>query len=416
MLGKGNIMNTQLMNVLRNSYYNSEYYRELYNNNCLELDDLMKDETFDKIPILTRENLMKNFERILCSDYKYLKRKQLFSIQTSGSTGCFVNVLWEPREYMSSNLALWRKRKQWYGITPSHNKCSFVSGTIVGSTITGNNHSLIWRKNNVLELSVLNMSDQILMDFYKEICDFKPHWIYTSQSALLIFMDFCKRNNFYNFESLKYIELATEQVLPSTYRYIKEFFKVPTAVMYGSKEVNGIALSCPHGNLLHVLEDNVYVEQTKDNKILVTSLKNTVFPIIRYELGDLVNIVEKACDCGEGNIIIDSIKGRERELNYVTKNGITTSSIVNCIYVVNARLDYPFIQYKMLETENRIIIQLVLKSNFKNWKTSIEKEMKTCFQNFGLPDAMISIEFYDKPLNLNGKTGKLRLLEEIDYA
>ena len=416
-MGRGNRMNRQLSKVLETSYNNSQFYNELYKKKNLSISDLSSVENFERIPILTRSALVDNFEKILCSEYKYLKRKQLYLIQTSGSTGNFVDVLWEPREYMSSNLSLWRKRNQWYGITPKHKKCEFVSGTIVGATITGNNNSLIWCKNNTLELSVLNMGDTVLEKYYDAICNFKPDWIYTSQSALLLFIEFCKRRKYNNFKYLKYIELATEQVLPSTYTYIKDFFNVPISIMYGSKEVNGIALTCPKDNMLHILEDNVYVEQTIDNKILVTSLKNTVFPIIRYELGDMIKLSNKKCNCGEDGTIIEEIKGRERVLKYVTQNGVTTSSIVDCIYVVNARLDYPFIQYKLKETNNNLIIQLVLKQRFENWKESIQNEITNCFKNFGLPYDMILIEFYNKPLNIDSTTGKLSLLErKTDYV
>lgn len=407
-------MNRQLMNVLEASYNDSQYYYEMYKKNGLSLNDILNDENFERIPILTRGALVDNFEKIVRTDYKYLKRKQLYLIQTSGSSGNFVDVLWEPREYMSSNLSLWRKRNQWYGITPKHKKCAFVSGTTVGSTVTGNNHSLIWCKNNTLELSVLNMSDTSLEKYYNVICDFKPDWIYAPQSALLLFIEFCTRKKYNNFDYLKYIELATEQVLPSTYKYIKDFFNVPTSIMYGSKEVNGIALSCPKENMLHILEDNVYVEQTVDNRILVTSLKNTIFPIIRYELGDIINLSNRKCKCGEKSVIIESIKGRERTLSYVTKNGLTISSIINCIYVVNARLDSPFIQYKLIESKENITIQLVLKQSFLNWKTSIFDEIEKCFKNFGLPCDMIRIEFHDKPLNMDETTGKLCLLERGD--
>lgn len=407
-------MNDLLKNVLISSYKNSEYYYDLYKKNNLSLEDLLTDENFKKIPILTRSTVVNEFEKILHKDYKYLKRKQLYLIQTSGSSGNFVDVLWEPREYLNSNLSLWRKRNQWYGISPKHKKCSFVSGTTIGSTITGNNNNLISMDRNTLDLSVLNLSDDTMEKYYHAINSFKPDWIYTPQSALMLFIEFCIKKGYRDFDYLKYIELATEQVLPSTYQYIKNFFNVPISIMYGSKEVNAIAISCPERNSLHILDDNVYVEQTPDNRILVTSLKNTVFPIIRYDLGDIVRLSNRRCKCNNVDIIIDEIKGRQRTLNYVTQNGITTSAVINCIFVVNARLDDPFVQYKLIETPDKIIIRLVLKHAFSNWKESIKDELINCLKNYGITCDMVLIEFYDKPFSMDENTGKLKLLERVN--
>ncbi len=404
------MMDRQLVNILESAYKASEYYRDLFNSVGLSLNDLTDISNFYKIPTLTRSLLRNNSETILSREYKYLKRKHLLTIQTSGSTGEFVDVFWHPKDFICSNLSLWRKRREWYGVTSSQKKCSFVSGTTFGATVTGNNKSLFTLSDSTLELSVLNMSDEVLEKYYKLLVDFEPIWIYTTPSAMIKFIDYCVRRGYKNFRALKYIELASEQVLPSSYAYIKDFFHVPVSIMYGCKETNAIALTCPTHNKLHVLNDNVFIERTHDNKILVTSLKNTVYPIIRYEVGDIGILSDEGCECGQSDLVIEKIKGRERTLAHITKNGVTTSALIDSLYVVNARLDYPIIQYKIFDNSCDVVIQLIIKHNFINWEESIRREINACLQNYGLSFKGIIIDISEKPLDIDD-TGKLKLLE-----
>jgi phenylacetate-CoA ligase len=398
-------INQAIFSVLENAYRKSSYYQGILSNmNVVEVSKL---DYFNKFPILSRETLINEFENILDKEYRYLKRKELQLIQTSGSTGQIVNVLWHPAELMQSNMCLWRYRKKWYDIIPANKQCSFVSGTQIGSTITTSNDSFISRVNNRLDLCVISFNDNTLKKYYEAISEFKPDWIYSSPSALLLFVEYCKKNKLKKISSLKYIELATEQVMNSTYNYIKDYFNVPVSIMYGAKEVNGIALSCPYDNKLHVIQDNVFVEQTEQNEILVTSLKNKIFPIIRYKLGDIVEICYNS---STGEQIIDVIKGRIRQLSYVdNESGITVAAITNALLVANARLGDPFLQYKIFEKNHKFTIAIYLKNEYKNWKSSIEKEIISCCMKYDIDPLKINVLFSEGPFDIDYNTGKLLL-------
>lgn len=399
--------NETILSLLESAYNKSSYYRKILSN--IKEFDLSQSEFFSSIPILERETLINEFENILDNEYKYLKRKELQLIQTSGSTGRIVDVLWHPAELLQSNMCLWRYRKKWYNITPSSRQCSFVSGTQIGSTITTSKDRFISKSYNRLDLCIISFNDNSLRDYYQAISEFKPEWIYSSPSALLLFVEFCKKYNLKRIDSLKYIELATEQVLDSTYNYIKEYFNVPVAIMYGAKEVNGIAISCPYDNKLHVIQDNVFVEQTEANEILVTSLKNKVFPIIRYKLGDIVEI---GYDDASGNQTIEVIKGRKRQLSYVDReSGITVGALTNALLVANARLGDPFLQYKIIEKEHLFVLLIYLKNEYNNWKKSIEKEIQDCCMNYNIEPQKIKVVFTECPFDIDYNTGKIQLFD-----
>ncbi len=92
------------------------------------------------------------------------------------------------------------------------------------------------------------------------------------------------------------------------------------ASYYGANEFHSIAYECPYGNM-HLMSGNVYVEVLNDNKecvageegeVYVTSLTNSVMPLIRYQIGDRGKIeAGKKCMCGNHSpvIVVSGIVG-----------------------------------------------------------------------------------------------------------
>ena len=71
-------------------------------------------------PILTRKDFQENRYAMFSEGYqaKY-QNQQLHRQSSSGSSGTPVNVYWDYKDWYASNMSLWRKRLQWYGIKPS---------------------------------------------------------------------------------------------------------------------------------------------------------------------------------------------------------------------------------------------------------------------------------------------------------
>lgn len=100
-----------------------------------------------------------------------------------------------------------------------------------------------------------------------------------------------------------------EFLAPGTRARIEETFMAPVLNEYGSSECLGIAASCSEGNL-HVHADWVIVEPVDarhrpvrpgqpSHTVLITNLANWVQPIVRYDLGDRVTLLDRPCPCGK---------------------------------------------------------------------------------------------------------------------
>ncbi len=79
---------------------------------------------------------------------------------------------------------------------------------------------------------------------------------------------------------------------------------------YSLAETGPVAWRCREDRL-HVLEPAVIAENTPDGELVVTNLRNTFFPLIRYATGDLA-IVEEAgrCACGTHGRVLARFEGR----------------------------------------------------------------------------------------------------------
>ena len=90
---------------------------------------------------------------------------------------------------------------------------------------------------------------------------------------------------------LVFIELTGEMLLPEIKNTIKNNFGVPVYNLYGMQEFNTIAYE-DHTGEMKCLNKNVFVEILDDNNnpctnetegnIVVTSLKNSYMPLVRY--------------------------------------------------------------------------------------------------------------------------------------
>lgn len=273
-------------------------------------------------PILTRKELQENRYNMFSDGYKakYFSQ-QLRRQSSSGSTGVPVNVYWDYKDWYASNLSLWRKRRQWYGIRPSDKYCIFGLSALNIIPEKGRLY-YINEPQNVLSFNVSLVRDECGYDqIVEKIDEFEPDWLYIQPLVLNYLIQSYRRTGENPPASLKYIESFGELLAPDLRKKAIDFFKVPFANMYGSEEMNAIAYESPDHHM-YVLDDNVYVEiknsdsfsRSGEGKTIITNLNNYAMPLIRYDQGDVVladvcSHVKNMMGC-QHTITIDHIKGR----------------------------------------------------------------------------------------------------------
>ena len=114
---------------------------------------------------------------------------------------------------------------------------------------------------------------------------------------------------------------------------VREAWGVPVYNGYASTEVGVMAQECTRQDGMHLAEDLTVYEVVNDRnervphgqwgtRVLVTTLCNEVMPLIRYELSDIVVLDDHPCPCGCSFLRVRSIEGRREDLlRFVGTNG-----------------------------------------------------------------------------------------------
>ncbi len=122
--------------------------------------------------------------------------------------------------------------------------------------------------------------------------------------------------------SLRRIFSGSEVLEDSQRERMRRVFGVDVSDNYGSTEAF-LAWQCPMGSY-HINSEHVIVEIVDDaghptapgklGRVLVTTLRNRVMPLIRYEIGDWAIAADGACRCGRTLPRIGAVGGRDINL------------------------------------------------------------------------------------------------------
>lgn len=257
--------------INQSEYYNTPIYQGA---SCIQ-----------DIPVINREHVAKYYTSILSSNMN------TFFVETSGSSGVPLKIAWKYDDYLHSILPLWRLRKK-YGITPSDFFLTCHAGAYVRSKYVD---SPILVNQNSISFSKLHYSNDIMRNYICQLEKFKPTWIYAQPSFVYFLGLYLNKNNPQLAYSFKYIELVGELLNPTIKKSIEKFFPSADVVnMYGLQEFNGVMYE--ENGVMSVIDENVYVEILREDgtectideegDIVVTGLKNTAFPLVRYNTKD----------------------------------------------------------------------------------------------------------------------------------
>lgn len=363
----------KLNNILKYAVTYSQYYREVINKS-VDCDNHIDINDF---PVLSKNTLQNRLNDILVDKYHNSHIKMLKTVRTSGSTGQITELYWDEDDYNSSNISLWRLRQRWYGIVPTSRKIIFNSMIYNGSRIAFPPKIKYYNNKRVLGVSKFHMDDANLILYLKEMELFKPEWMLVQTSILLRIIEFLKKYDLKLPSSIRYIELNGERTPDSIRNYFNSYFNITIADMYGAIEVNAIAYECPFHHK-HILKQNVFVEETHNGEILVTSLHNKAVPLIRYSLGDRVHIENEKCNCGYEGETIKIFEGRTMDrIKLINDSYMDPYVFSYCIEKTNLVLCNAIIQYKIVQFDiYNITINIVLDSKYYQWKEAIVEELK----------------------------------------
>ena len=412
---------TKLEAFLKKVYETNEFYQ-----NIVKEYNITDPTDITQYPILTRQQLQENRYNMFSKGYKSKYYYQRLRRQvSSGSSGVPVNVYWDYKNWYASNLSLWRRRQQWYGIKPNDRYVIFTLNAFNLQAERGKVY-YINEEKNLLSINVSLLQSESSYEHLAELInEFSPKWLYIQPFVLNKLIQVYRRTGKKPPKTLEYIESVGELLASDLKRRAIELFEVPLANMYGSEEMNGIAYECPRHHM-HVLEDNVLLEVNNNNSFIragagdaiVTNLNNICMPLIRYDQGDKIIIKTQvgSCDCGDDSTIVDLIKGRSHECiclenEYEVNTFILSELVAEANNQLNDIIKAFKFEYK--KSAKRLICLLYLEEDDRLWLPTVKEELKTMFLKKILPQEDISFEI-DNMTNKQINSKKVKSFEIVE--
>lgn len=143
-----------------------------------------------------------------------------------------------------------------------------------------------------LRVSAYDTSVRAMQSAYKKYASYKPSFVVGYSSSILSFV----RSN-KNKASIWFPQLVLCTAGPLSEKEkdeVREFFKAPLCMEYGSVECGVMAYSVNNCNHYNVLSNTHLIQGQKDEngsiRNIVTNLADKYFPLIRYDIGDYLNL------------------------------------------------------------------------------------------------------------------------------
>lgn len=369
--------------IWRHAIRNVPYYANLHRaRNLPDRFDRLAAFQFH-VPRLTKEYLAAN-------PYEFLSRSATRGTwrRTSGSTGTPTHVFWGTQAHHESLAAKYRFYSMWdHGLFDRMAWLWCDDDRFTGTRGRMRQH-LEDRLRNRRRFSVRELSPADLRRRLDEIEAYRPSALYGFSRALHFLAQEAIEVGF-ECDSLKFVNLTAEPVLPSIVETVEKAFGVPAINEYGSMECGIIAVEFPD-RTLRVREDINYVETvpTADDgfDIVVTPLTNPSFPLLRYEIGDLTDAPLERPE--QGFAIMQNIAGRNDDA-IITATGSRIHS--NCIDEVFEALT-TVRRYKVHQsTDGRLSVSIVPvnpQSNFD--REEVIQDLDTLVEGFPIEIKLVN--------------------------
>jgi phenylacetate-CoA ligase len=285
----------KLRALLAHAYENVPYYRDLFDQLHARPEDIRTPEDLAKLPVLSRQDVLANYKRLLDRKHSY---PVCFKSSSSGTTGTPIRYIHDARGESA-------------GIAAGY--CLYtLSGWFFGGKsihIWGNPESIKrWaRWDSRLKCRVTNRFNYpafLLNDpanfqhLYETILQVQPVFMDGYASSIGSFAQWLTDAGL-RLEGIKAVFTTAESLRPQDRETIALAI-APVSDLYGCGELNSIANQPVGEQRYYVMEPHIIAQTIEDEpgvqELALTDLDNYIMPFIRYKPGDTVDGLAEPTD------------------------------------------------------------------------------------------------------------------------
>lgn len=329
----------ELNNLIKYVKENSPFYKELYKN----LDEINSLEELYKIPIINKEDIIANGNKMVCVNQSEISR--IVSLDTSGTMGKYKRIYFTEEDqnltvdFFTKGLSFLVEKNDVMMIM-----LPFERENSVGDLI----------KQSLEIMQVKPVMNGSLSSFKKTtdiIISKHVNSIVGMPVEILALGRYIKKQNLPI--KIKSILLSADIVNNTFIEEIKNVYNCEVFNHFGMTETGlGGAVDCDYHKGMHIRENDLLIEivnpVTKENmkcgesgEILITTLTRKAMPLIRYATGDISFFVKESCSCDSVLKRLDKIRYRMDDRAHIGKNlYININSIDNILFKLDNLINY----------------------------------------------------------------------------
>lgn len=401
--------NKKVRQVVKYAYDNVPFYHERFDRLGLKPCDVKTASDLNKLPILTKDEMRKNAERMVSHEFDVGSFRV---VSTSGSTGqpVFIRISKKEDElrkvkHLRANISCGQKpRDRWVVVvTPQHQEEVTELQRILG----------------IYALTPLSVFD----DPAKQVSvleKLRPDVLDGYSSSLLLVAREAEKQGVKDIRP-RVIIGGAELIDRSGRELVERVFGAPFYDQYASIEFERLAWQCPERVGFHIDADSVFMQFVDGNgeevapgergEIVCTSLFNYAMPFIRYTVGDVgVASEEMDCSCGRTFPLMKVLEGRKDSLIFLPDGRVLSPLVVG-----DGMMFFKFYrdidQYRVIQKRIDFFRFLVKRKDSGVDEKVMEVELLAYVRklfNVGESEVSCEVEFVDDiPLDKSGKLMKV---------
>lgn len=348
------------------------------------------------IPFLTKEDIRAHTPELFAEG---VSRRGIKRGRTGGSTG-EPTAFFQSREEAAWFEAVVRRCYDWLGIRPGE-RIVKIAGLVYWKD---------WRRpvidfvntyfRNLRSLPAPSLSDELIESYIRRLNQMRPPVLYGYPSAMELLSRRIVETG-QKVPSVRVVWTSSEALLDSQRTLIREAFGVEPFDGYGGAETP-IAIECEAHKGLHVFQHAKWVEVVDDEgrpvapgaagRVLVTLFHNRVWPFVRYDTGDIAEVMpeEEPCPCGVRLPRFRRVQGRTGDI-LVTADGrrVTIANVTLVFGAIHAHVRaYQLYQ----ETPEVIEVRIVRTPTFT---TDTESYVERSLRRFLGPHVRLAFRYVE---------------------
>jgi histidinol-phosphate aminotransferase len=280
-------IHARLKQTLVRAYEGTRYYAEAFAKVGFDpRTDFRGPQTLAALPILTKDIIRERFDDLVDSRFQRLSAYA----ETSGTTGQPLRMRLN-ESYIALDYAC---MYQMWAQAGYRFRDPFLA---LRSYVPSTAGEPLWKHDsaqNTLFMSAYHFSPKNAADYMRTISEFKPKFIRSYPSSLMVLADYLERTG-QRIPSVCGLFTASETLSLHEREQIQRVFgpilfdwygmTEPTLVAYEGPEHDGLNIVWQYGHAEFISDTSL---SPSESRLIATSLANPVMPFIRYDTGDIV--------------------------------------------------------------------------------------------------------------------------------